>query len=623
LSEGDGQIHSQLFTSSSTWTVPHGVARVKVYVIGGGAGGGGGYDDGDNPISGSPGGSGGFAVGEYDIIPGDVYTITVGQGGHANNFSGGSGYTGQYAGASGGTSSFTLSGGSTLISATGGTGTALGSSTIVQGTGSGGTLRNSSFINNGAGGSFNNQTDFPVNFASGIFNGGHRNASLDSSVSERTSWTISSEAAPGIGGLATTGSARAQGGVDGIVYLEWVEAAKGFQTANVQTFDTSGTWHKPDGLDGSSFVLVQMWGGGAGGIIHGLGGGGGGYTSAWYSLSELNSTETVTVGHGGAGGYNGSGSISTYNGGDTNFKNGYAYGGTTGDWNLNTLGFGGGGAFSGGTGGGFATEAGGFSENGGTSIYGGGGGAGVNEYGSYNGTGGSSMFGGAGGSGSSGNGTVPGGGGAGQTGSGAHGRVIVTIFGASTSSGGGNGFTTIPDTVTFTTTGSHSFVVPANVSKVKVTVVGGGGGAASTYYSPGSAYFAGGGGGTAIKVIKNLVPGTSIPIVVGAAGLTNTLPGGGTSSFGTYCSATGGTCGYGGGAPSFAGGGGIGINGDINLSGTPGTPALGISGLSGSDNPTYTPISDGIPGTSYLGLSYGGGGTNGIPATSGIVIVEY
>jgi len=79
--------------------------------------------------------------------------------------------------------------------------------------------------------------------------------------------------------------------------------------ANVQTFTASGTWYKP--VSGS-MIKIQLWGaGGSGASRVGRtantttaqvvsGGGGGAYREYIYPLSDFNSTETVTIGAGGA-----------------------------------------------------------------------------------------------------------------------------------------------------------------------------------------------------------------------------------------------------------------------------------------------------------------------------------
>jgi len=176
---------------------------------------------------------------------------------------------------------------------------------------------------------------------------------------------------------------------------------------------------------------------------------------------------------------------------------------------------------------------------------------------------------------------------------------------AAAGAGSSGGFTALQ---TFTSNGT--FTVPTGKTTVKVTVVGGGGGG-----TPGSSYPSGGepgytiyvpgnggpAGGTAIEYITGLTPGGTVAVTVGAAGGTSAT--GGTSSFGAYCSATGG-----------AGGtltGGAGTGGNINITGA----SIYASGGGGSP--------------SILG-SYGSGGTSGdgggVPGGSGVagvVTVEY
>lgn len=85
-----------------------------------------------------------------------------------------------------------------------------------------------------------------------------------------------------------------------------------------QIFYATGTYTKPAGL---KYVIVEAVGGGAGGggetdvYSGGGGGGGGGYAKKTILATSLGTTETVTIGAGGAGGVNGTGSV----GGNTSF----------------------------------------------------------------------------------------------------------------------------------------------------------------------------------------------------------------------------------------------------------------------------------------------------------------
>ena len=235
---------------------------------------------------------------------------------------------------------------------------------------------------------------------------------------------------------------------------------------NVQTFTSSGTWTKPSGYAAGSRVLIQAWGGGGSGGKSGSttagnagGGGGGGYNERWLTLSSMGSTETVTIGAGGAvkttvgdGSVGGTTSVGTlinaygggYGGGGGNGGGGGAQlsagsgnspgspqlgGAGTGSFNDGCGGYGpSSGLWHGGGGGG---KNGATAQVGAASVFGGGGGGGAGT------AGGASSFGGAGGAGAttaSGTaGTQPGGGG-GATGTGASsgaggaGQVIITVF---------------------------------------------------------------------------------------------------------------------------------------------------------------------------------------------------
>lgn len=83
--------HSQTITSSRTWTVPSGVTKVDVWLVGGGAGGGT-----------NNGGGGGHCLMQKDIsvTPGSGIAVTIGAGGAAGN-AGGTTSFGAYSAAGG------------------------------------------------------------------------------------------------------------------------------------------------------------------------------------------------------------------------------------------------------------------------------------------------------------------------------------------------------------------------------------------------------------------------------------------------------------------------------------------------------------------------------------------
>ena len=227
---------------------------------------------------------------------------------------------------------------------------------------------------------------------------------------------------------------------------------------NYQVFTSgSGTWTKPAGISANAIVIVEMWGaggGGGGGSASYRGGGGGGFATENFLASSLGSTETVTVGAGGAGNSGGNagaaggnstfGSVLTAYGGNggSGASSGNRFGGSGGGHNgVGSSGLGGG------TGGGTNTSgdqiavvnpdvygggggSGGVGTSGGQAAYGGGGGGGSGPI-----AGGVSKIAGNGGAGAAGTGvagTAPaGGGGGGSTtgGAGARGEVRVWTIG--------------------------------------------------------------------------------------------------------------------------------------------------------------------------------------------------
>ncbi len=76
----------ETFTASTSWICPAGVTSVTVECWGGGAGGVGGVST--NNYGGGGGGGGAFASSVVTVIPGNSYTITVGNGGGSNTAGG-------------------------------------------------------------------------------------------------------------------------------------------------------------------------------------------------------------------------------------------------------------------------------------------------------------------------------------------------------------------------------------------------------------------------------------------------------------------------------------------------------------------------------------------------------
>lgn len=125
-------------------------------------------------------------------------------------------------------------------------------------------------------------------------------------------------------------------------------------------------------------------------------------------------------------------------------------------------------------------------------------------------------------------------------------------------------------------TASGTFNIPAGVTEVVVEVWGGGGGGGGPNTSSVGANGGGGAGGYAMKRVTGLTPGGTVAVTIGAGGgVQNTVNAAGnngsSSSFGAFCSATGGTGGFAGSWPNQDAPGGVGSGGDINLAGGLGT----------------------------------------------------
>ncbi len=188
-------------------------------------------------------------------------------------------------------------------------------------------------------------------------------------------------------------------------------------------------------------------------------------------------------------------------------------------------------------------------------------------------------------------------------------------------------------------TAAGNFVVPAGVSRAKVTVIGGGGAGGMHATLPAGG---GGAGGVAVKVVGGLVAGGVVAVTVGAGGVAAAAPAtggaGGTSSFGAYVSATGGNGGIGGVAAIVCAGagGGVGVGGDVQFAGAWGTDANVQAGRGGDGGGPgagrgSTGLVQAISAPGYGGGGGGGGcsapgggtGAQGGLGGAGIVIVEY
>ena len=121
---------------------------------------------------------------------------------------------------------------------------------------------------------------------------------------------------------------------------------------------------------------------------------------------------------------------------------------------------------------------------------------------------------------------------------------------------------------TFTTSGSSTWTKPSGITSVLVYVTGGGvaGGVGTASYNQGGGGHA---GGTAIKWVTSGI-GSTETVTVGAFGAGSSSGNGdigGTSSFGSHCSATGGQGGRHGGNTAQYSSVGVGSSGNINIDG--------------------------------------------------------
>lgn len=156
---------AQVFTSNGTFTIPSGITKLKVTIVGGGGGSGRG-----NGAPSGGGGGGGTAI-KYltSLTPGNTISVTVGSGGAGRSGSAGTGTTGGTSSIASGTQTITT------VSATGGVGGS-GSNNVGLG-GAGGSASNGDANINGSGGhqSLYNATDVafvPGNGGSSTLGGG-------------------------------------------------------------------------------------------------------------------------------------------------------------------------------------------------------------------------------------------------------------------------------------------------------------------------------------------------------------------------------------------------------------------------------------------------------------------
>jgi hypothetical protein len=184
-----------------------------------------------------------------------------------------------------------------------------------------------------------------------------------------------------------------------------------------------------------------------------------------------------------------------------------------------------------------------------------------------------------------------------------------------------------------------NFIVSSGVSQLEVELWGAGSGSFASV--PTSASGGGCGGGYARKRIQGVTPGQVIPVTVGnggSAGRTSGAPAGvgGTTSFGQFVSATGGSLNYlssTGSPQNGATPGGTGINGDLNLTGSAGQAGVlnqgGLGGgapMGGSQNSGTTGVAGTTPGGGASGAGTGANSQtpyDGAMGGGGLVIVRW
>lgn len=178
----------------------------------------------------------------------------------------------------------------------------------------------------------------------------------------------------------------------------------------------------------------------------------------------------------------------------------------------------------------------------------------------------------------------------------------------------------------FGTVGTTTYTPTPGTNYIVVTVLGGGGGGGGTPAMASDAYgVAGGGGagGVAISQIASGFSGATVTVGNGGGGGAGVGGGvGGTSSFGAFCSATGGQGGAAAGgvaipAMQTGGAGGVGTGGNIYTSnGSSGIYGTALSHVNQVSGPGASSPATGGGGGNSVFSPDPGSGWNGNPATS-------
>lgn len=204
---------------------------------------------------------------------------------------------------------------------------------------------------------------------------------------------------------------------------------------------------------------------------------------------------------------------------------------------------------------------------------------------------------------------------------------VVWLMGGAVTNWFSVGKSIAPRLQAFTSSGTYTKtdgLVSARVETVGAG--GGGGGAQATSPSAASCGGCGGGGGYSMELLNAVSIGATETVTVGAGGAggaagQNDGATGGTSSFGTLLSATGGEFGTGGfnlagSAATKGGAGGLGSGGDVNVGGSAGSNGkvvvgirinVGVAGSTGLGGGAKYQIGETTPGNP--GRPHGGGGS--------------
>lgn len=191
---------------TTNFVVPAGITAIYAECQAGGGAGGGSA----STYNGGAGGAGGFAGAWLTVTPGSTLVLVNGAGGAVHTTNGGAG----------GTSSISVSGGGTLLSATGGSGGQGGASTISGGFGGTGSFGDVNYI----GGSGTDGTTFPSSLGTGGFWTGVGGASFYGGGCRSGTAAGSASGAPGSGGgasYANSSATNGQPGNIGQIYLKW------------------------------------------------------------------------------------------------------------------------------------------------------------------------------------------------------------------------------------------------------------------------------------------------------------------------------------------------------------------------------------------------------------------